>query len=392
MLQLPEPSADAKMQSAAMKALISNKIAERGSISFSQFVELTQYAPGLGYYSAGAQKFAENAKLQGDFVTAPELGSVFSSCIARLVAPVFIDLPDAIFFELGAGTGALACDLLIALAKLKALPAQYWILERSADLRARQAAKLQACAPQFYHLVRWLDRPPECSWSGVLFGNEVVDALPFERFEITEAGAMQLCVALNSEGDFDIIRGGETKWPEPLFNLADLPIGYCSERQPQLSAWLLEVTKTLAHGLVLLIDYGYTRKEYYLPERSNGTIVCHYQHRMFDDPFVYPGLVDISCSVDFTALAEAGLAANLELICYTSQSQLLRSAGLAEVLAAQDFENLPQRARSKLTAEVRVLSLPGEMGERMQAMAWTRDLPKAQLHAAFSVPDWRHRL
>jgi len=391
-MHLPEPCAEAMAQSAALKALISSEIAEQGTIAFSRFVELAQYAPGLGYYSAGTQKFAENAKLQGDFVTAPELGSVFSNCMARLVAPIFIDNPAAVFLELGAGTGVLACDVLAALAELNALPAQYWILERSADLRARQAAKLQACAPQFYHLVHWLDRPPAADWTGVLFGNEVIDALPFERFEITEAGPVQMCVVSSCEGEFHTAQGPVIALSQLIPNLAQLPIGYCSEHQPQLGAWLFEVTKTLTHGLVLLIDYGYTRTEYYLPERTNGTMVCHYQHRMFDDPFVYPGLVDISCSVDFTALAEAGLSANLQLICYTSQSQLLRSAGLAEILAAQDFENLPQRARSALSAEVRMLSLPGEMGERMQAMAWTRNLPAEQLHAAFSLPDWRHRL
>ena len=390
--QLPEPNADAQAQSAALSALIAAEITEQGKMAFSRFVELAQYTPGLGYYSAGAQKFAENARLQGDFVTAPELGAVFSKCIARLVAPIFIANPDAVFFELGAGTGALACDVLAALAELNALPAQYWILERSADLRARQSAKLQARIPQFCSRVHWLDRPPESAWNGVLFGNEVVDALPFERFQITDSGPVQLCVQLNHKGDFQTCTGAAIDLPEPIRSHAELPIDYCSEIQPQLGAWLSGLTQMLTQGLVLLIDYGYTRIEYYLPERSSGTMVCHYQHRMFDDPFVYPGLVDISCSVDFTALAEAGLLAKLELLSYTSQSQLLRSAGLAEVLAALDFENLPQRIRSALSAEIRMLSLPDEMGERMQAMAWARDLPAAQLHPAFSLPDWRHRL
>lgn len=397
MQQLPAPSADALAQSDALKALIAGEITAHGAISFARYVELTQYAPGFGYYSAGAQKFAESAKLagaklQGDFVTAPELGSVFARCIAKLVAPIFSANPSAVFLELGAGSGALACDLLVALGLANALPAQYLILERSADLKARQWTKLKALIPEYVQRVSWIDEPPTVGWNGVLFANEVIDALAFERFEVTRNGPMQLFVQLNEAGDFCY----RTAAPLPLANAiadaAELPIGYQSEFQPQLGAWLCGLTQNLQQGLVLLIDYGYTRAEYYLPERTSGTLVCHYQHRMFDAPFVYPGLVDISCSVDFTALAEAGLSAELELLSYASQSQLLIAAGLNDVLAALDFENLPQRARSSLSAEVRSLSLPGEMGERMQAMAWTRGLTSAQLHPAFSWPDWRHRL
>ncbi len=395
--QLPAPSADALAQSKALKALIADEIAARGELTFARYVELTQYAPGLGYYSAGAQKFAERvtlqgAELQGDFVTAPELGSVFARCIAKLIAPIFSANPNAVFLEIGAGSGAFACDVLAALEHAKALPSQYLILERSADLKARQATKIKALIPEYFQRVSWIDAPPSAPWDGVLFGNEVIDALPFERFEVTENGPMQLGVQLDESGDFYYRTGAPILLVDHLLKASELPLGYQSEFQPQLCAWLHGLTQNLGQGLVLLIDYGYTRTEYYLPERSSGTLVCHYQHRMFDDAFIYPGLVDISCSVDFTALAEAGLAAGLELLSYASQAQLLIAAGLNDVLAMADFENLPQRARSRLSAEVRTLSLPGEMGERMQAMAWARGLPAEQLHPAFSWPDWRHRL
>jgi SAM-dependent MidA family methyltransferase len=392
MQNLPEPGADALAQSAALKALISREIIAHGAISFARYVELTQYAPGLGYYAAGAQKFAEQGKLQGDFVTAPELGSVFAGCIAKLVAPIFSANASAVFLELGAGSGALACALIPALDAMNALPAAYWILERSADLRDRQQVKLKAQLPDYFERVCWLDHPPVEGWCGVLFGNEVVDALPFERFEITEAGPMQLCVALNPAGEFCLQLGEPLLAAKPIQEISELAPGYQSELQPQLGAWLSGIVENFRQGLVLLIDYGYTRSEYYLPERSAGTLVCHYQHRMFDNAFIYPGLVDISCSVDFTALAQAGLQAGLQLVNYCSQSQLLRSAGLAELLLARNFEAMPQRERSALTAEVRMLSLPGEMGERMQAMAWTRALPDAQRHVAFDLPDWRYRL
>lgn len=392
MQNLPEPSPDALIQSAALKAWILDEIARAGAISFARYVELTQYAPGLGYYAAGSQKFAEQGKLQGDFVTAPELGSVFAGCVANLVAPIFSANPSAVFLELGAGSGALACALIRALDAINALPAAYWILERSADLRDRQRIKLKAQLPDYFERIVWLDQPPLEGWHGVLFGNEVVDALAFERFEITEAGAMQLCVALNPAGEFCLQLGEPLLAAKPIHELAAAAPGYQSELQPQLGAWLSGLVENLQQGLVLLIDYGYTRSEYYLPERSAGTLVCHYQHRMFDDAFVYPGLVDISCSVDFTALAEAGLQAGLQLVNYCSQSQLLRSAGLAEILLSRNFEAMPQRERSALTAEVRMLSLPSEMGERMQAMAWTRALPDVQRHVAFDAPDWRHRL
>jgi SAM-dependent MidA family methyltransferase len=394
MLKLPAPAPEHLGRSDALLQRILADIAAHGPMSFARFMDYCLYEPGMGYYSADLSKFSgglQSAR-RGDFITAPELGSLFAHTLARTFAPVFQQDRDAVLLEIGAGTGAFASDVLDALQALKALPAKLFILERSADLRARQQSMLRARQPEFYSRVQWLDAPPDAPWRGVLFANEVMDALAFSRFVITDQGPHALLVGADESAQLcDVI--GPALPPSALHEaFSALPIGYCSEQQPQLTAWLQGLTQCMQSGLVLLIDYGYPRREYYLAERTRGTLVCHYQHLMFDQPYIWPGLVDISCSVDFTAVAEAADAAGLRLESYLPQGQLLLAAGLEEVLLARDFENMPQLARSRLSAEVRKLTLPGEMGERMQAVALSKTLPEQQLHQVFRMPDWRHRL
>ncbi|MDX1381504.1 MAG: SAM-dependent methyltransferase, partial [Xanthomonadales bacterium] len=242
--------------------------------------------------------------------------------------------------------------------------------------------------PELLDRVEWLDTPPDQPWRGVLLANEVVDALAVERFKVGEDGIRRAAVTLDGDGFAWTTVDAPASLTKAAQKIADdhgLEPGYVSELCMQLPAWLEAVTASLQQGVALFVDYGYPRGEYYLPERSDGTLVCHYRHRAHGDPFLWPGLQDISAFVDFTALAEAGEAAGLELAGYTSQALFLLALGITDRLPADAMS--PGAA---LGAEARRLTLPGEMGERFQVMALSRGID-APL-SGFATRDLRHRL
>lgn len=391
--ELPDPGPDALQHSQRLCQLLREQIrAAGGALPFSRFMELALYAPGLGYYSAGARKFGA----QGDFVTAPELGPVFANCVANALAPVLHALgPEAVLFELGGGSGAFAEAALARLAELDALPAQVWMLEPSADLRERQQARLRdALAPELFQRCRWLDGPPETAWRGVLFANEVLDALPTPRLSMHEGEVYEEHVVLDSNGAFlrvdqpaDALLRAAVRHVERDLG-APLPEGYRSEILPQLPYWIQAVGGLLQEGAMLFCDYGYPRREYYLPERSDGTLVCHYRHRGHGDPFFLPGLQDITAFVDFTALAEAGVNAGFDFAGYCPQSAFLIGNGLAGEL--QLIDSIGDEAeRYRRHQEVKKLTLPGEMGERFQLMGFQRG---ADLRGSFANGEMSRRL
>ena len=382
---LPEPDAAERAHSDALAALIRNEILARGPLPFARYMELALYAPGLGYYSAGRTKFGP----AGDFVTAPELGSLFARCIARALAPMLRELGGAaVLLELGGGSGAFARDCLRELDALDSLPTRYLLLEPSADLAQRQRARLSAELPAALAArVEWIARPPAQPWRGVLFANEVVDALPATRFAIRDGEVYEEHVALDGEGRFrrmdrpaDALVAGAVRHVGRSLEgpFAD---GYRSEILPQLPYWLQAVAGTLEAGAMLFVDYGYPRREYYLPERRDGTLVCHYRHRAHADALHAPGLADISAFVDFTALAEAGTGAGFDFVGYAPQGQFLLANGLPELVESA----LPasEAERLRMVAEAKRLTLPGDMGERFQAIAFARGLadPLAGLRA-----------
>ena len=394
---LPEPPQELKSVSAKLATAIRSKIALNGQISFSDYMEMALYEPGLGYYSAGLRKFGEG----GDFVTAPQLGNVFARCLATQISQIGEHLRQSKpgqyeIIEAGAGSGILAADLLIALQEDQP-PVRYRILERSAYLRQVQKETLSRHVPQWMDRISWLDEPPDEDWQGVFLANEVLDALTVERFCLESDGARQLQVA-DGPGGFEWHKGPcppvlQEKIHQVLSTLEHKPAtGFCSELNIRLPAWLQAVTDSLKKGVALFIDYGYTRHDYYLPQRRTGTLICHYQHRAHDDPFHWPGLTDISASVDFTALAEAADSCGLEVSGYTTQAMFLLASGLENVLA--DFEFLSERERLKMNNQVRMLTLPGEMGERFQVMALSRGLIEdlSDELRGFSLSDLRHKL
>ncbi|MDQ3229185.1 MAG: SAM-dependent methyltransferase, partial [Pseudomonadota bacterium] len=374
-MSFPQPDTDALAHSEHLRAVIQQQIfASGGAIPFSRFMELCLYTPGLGYYSAGATKFGA----AGDFVTAPELGHLFAACVAEAVAPALRQLgPEAHFVELGGGSGAFAEVMLKRLLALDAMPARYAILEPSADLRERQRERLQAhLIPPVFDLVEWLDAPPQHPWNGVLFANEVIDALPTPRFVIRDGEVLEECVALDATGSFmrsdrpaDALLCAAVRHAERRLETS-FAEGYRSEILPQLPYWIQAVIGRMQSGALLFIDYGYPRREFYAPQRDDGTLRAFHRHTVSNDVFAFPGLRDLTASVDFTALAEAGTNAGFDFTGYCSQGSFLIGNGLETLLAEAEKKVDDEAARYALRQEAKRLTLPGEMGERFQAMGF----------------------
>jgi SAM-dependent MidA family methyltransferase len=389
MQDLPAPSAPALAHSERLADLIRHEIRAGGdAIPFSRYMELCLYSPGYGYYSAGAQKFGA----AGDFVTAPEISPLFGRCIARTCGEVLERLETGEILEFGAGTGVLAATLLTELEQLGRLPGRYLILERSGELRGRQRDTLRRLAPRLSDRVDWLDRLPEGGFHGVLLANEVLDAMPVERFRWNgeDVGRWHVeCV--DEHFGWCIREAHDPGLVEAVRRLAadpGLAPGYVSEVNLQLAPWLQGIAALLERGLLLLVDYGYPRREYYHPQHREGTLMCHYRHRAHGNPFLWPGLQDITAHVDFTAVAEAGAAAGLEVLGYTSQAWFLLDCGLDELLLAAgptDSAAYLRQAREAMT-----LILPGEMGERFKCIGLGRGVDATV--PGFRGQDLRYRL
>ena len=392
MSSLPTPDNDALAHSARLAALIRNEIAANdGAIPFSRFMELALYAPGLGYYSAGARKFGES----GDFVTAPEIGPIFAACVAESVAPVLQQLGStALFLELGGGSGAFAEVALKRLTELDALPDRYLILEPSADLRQRQRERLQQnLSPPLFELVEWPDGPLPHEWNGVLFANEVVDALPTPRFAIRDGEVFEEHVSIEGDHFVRTLRPADAFLGNAVRNVERgleraFEEGYRSEVLPQLPYWIQAVSGGMQRGAMLFVDYGHPRSEFYLPERRDGTLRAYYRHRMHEEPLLWPGLQDLTASVDFTALAEAGVAAGFDFAGYCSQASFLLGNGMAGVLERIERMHDPAEQQRRRN-EVKKLTLPSEMGERFQVMGFEKDV---EFGVAFMAGDLSFRL
>ncbi|MHB1352468.1 MAG: class I SAM-dependent methyltransferase [Thiobacillus sp.] len=380
---LPTPSSDALAHSRRVVAHVHALLEEAGGwIPFSRFMDAVLYAPGLGYYAAGTAKFGA----AGDFVTAPEMTPLFGRTLAHAIAPVLRET-DGELLELGGGTGRLAADVLTELDALGAQPTRYRILEVSADLRARQQQTVAAAPPRLASRVEWLDALPE-RFSGVILGNEVLDALPAELVHWMADGPRLRGVVRKGDGfawaDRPIADGALRARAAALA----LAPGYVSEINPAAEALVASLAQRLAHGLILMIDYGFGAGEYYHPQRDMGTLRVHYRHRALDDPFHLPGLCDLTAHVDFSAIARAGSTGGLELAGYTSQASFLLNSGLTELL----MRTAPEHAAAYLPQAnaVQRLVSPAEMGELFKVIGLSRGalapLP------AFTRNDRRHAL
>jgi SAM-dependent MidA family methyltransferase len=323
-----------------------------GWISFARYMELVLYEPGLGYYAGTARKFGA----QGDFVTAPELGSLFGRTLARQIRDISQEI-----LELGAGSGALA-EVLLGEGDF-----DYSILETSAELRERQRARLG-------ERVKWIDRLPE-RMRGVVLANEVVDALPVHAVAWRGEGIMERGVTFTQR-----LEWAERPATAELLQAAqpiDVPAPYESEIGLYARGWMRTLAERLDEGAILVIDYGFPRREYYHPQRATGTLMCHYRHRAHADPFAHPGEQDVTAHVDFTALAEAATEGGLEVLGYTTQAQFLVNCGITDVLGEANLANALHYA--PLAAEAQKLLSPAEMGELFKVLAVGKGLARPLL-------------
>ncbi|MGH8744966.1 MAG: class I SAM-dependent methyltransferase [Burkholderiales bacterium] len=371
---LPEPGPQARAASRALLAYLGSVLGATDNwISFARYMELALYQPGLGYYAGGAAKLGA----AGDFVTAPELGTLFAHTLARQVAALLE--PDAAILEFGAGSGALAAAL------LDALPAgqPYFIVEPSAELAERQRKRIGGRA-------QWLERLPQ-SFRGVVLANEVLDAMPVHAVAWTRDGIAERGVCVN-EGTLawsERPAAGAVLSAARAIELALPPSErYESELGLAARAWIGELAGVLEAGVILILDYGFPAREYYHPQRSMGTLMCHYRHRAHGDPFYLPGLQDITAHVDFSALAHSAADAGLDVLGYASQAEFLLNCGLTEILATTDAAEV--RRYAPLAAQAHTLLSPAEMGELFKVLALGRGV--TQPLAGFSRGDRTHTL
>ena len=385
---LPAPGHAARAHSDKLTALIGARIAAAGRwVSFADYMQMALYEPGLGYYSAGATKFGAD----GDFVTAPEISPLFSRSLARQCADVLTGLGGGVVLEPGAGTGSLAVEMLREFATLGIVPERYCILETSAELRARQAERIAQLPNELSARVEWLEALPAQPVRGVIVANEVADALPVRRFTVQGERILELGVTHANAQLKSLARPASTNFATAVRQAVGQQVladGYCSEFSEQLPGWLAALLNSLNEGLLLLFDYGFAGHEYYLPERSEGTLRCYYRQRAHDNPYYLPGLQDITAWVDFSRCAEAAVQVGANVAGYTTQAQFLLAGGIEALLSAPSDQ--PPAAAAALASGLRRLVLPGEMGEAIKVMGLSKG--DVVLPSGFNGRDLRARL
>lgn len=395
-LDLPTPPAALAEHAERVRDHIREVVQKNGGeLSFCRFMELALYAPNLGYYSVGNQKLG----VGGDFVTAPEISPLFSFALARQVAQV-LQQSGGDVLEFGAGSGLMAADMLLELERLGQLPAHYYIIEVSADLRRRQQQTIAEKVPGLLERVEWLDELPQ-SINGVVVANELLDAMPVHRFVIRDGAPHEVMVAWDERSEqfqtteqpvTDSRLYTEIEQLQLLFNLAD---GYSSEINLNANDWVTTMEERLQTGAIFLIDYGYSRHDYYLPQRSEGTLLCHYQHRAHPNPLILTGIQDITAHVDFTAIADAAFDAGLHVHGFATQGNFLLGCGITDYLGeAVEFagggDKVDMVQKIEITNQLKKLTMPTEMGESFKVIALTHNVEIPL--SGFSIRDDRNRL
>lgn len=386
-MKLPLFGPIAQAYSDKLSEIIRQEIIQAGgAITFARFMELALYAPGLGYYSAGQHKFGKD----GDFVTAPEISSLFSQCVAQQCKQILSESGKGDILELGAGTGIFAKDLLLELEVLDSLPEHYFILEISAELRARQKQLLSLHCPHLLPRITWLDALPT-TINGIIVANEMLDAMPVHCFSITHSGIQERCVTWNKDHFTWLLTAPTTPALTQSISLLlqeyALPEGYESEINLGLPTWIKSIAATLNRGIILLFDYGYGRAEYYHAERKMGTLMCYHQHQRYTDPFKQIGLQDITAHVDFTTVVETATTAGCTLAGYTIQATFLLNCHLLELAQKKPITLIAQFNQIQA---IKKLTLPSAMGELIKVMALSKNYTQ-ELHG-FPLPDRRRDL
>ncbi|MFV9615003.1 MAG: class I SAM-dependent methyltransferase [Gammaproteobacteria bacterium] len=392
---LAEPDEEAKQHSLLLKQSIKTACDKAaGWIRFYDYMNIALYEPALGYYSGGLQKFGQ----KGDFITAPEVSPLFGQCLAKQMSEVINNLQKSsdekiVVIEFGAGSGVLAVDILLQLEALDCLPEKYLIIELSAELKQRQKQTIKKKAAHLAEYVQWLDQLPDDINSAIIVANEVLDAMPVEIFRIMDNGTESLMVGFENEklvsryipAEHNTVETVDTIRRRSEVTFSD---NYISEYNPAISGWLSALENKIKNLVILLIDYGYNEREYYHPDRVNGTLMCYYQHRAHDDFFWWPGLQDITAFVNFTDVAYCAVDLGMDVSGYTTQAAFLLANGLSDLHAAQVTDDVQQQI--KLSQQIKTLTLPSEMGDRFKVMALTKNYEEPL--SGFSMLDLRNRL
>lgn len=364
---LPAPDPIAKAMSDRLLQQIQWEIEQKGPMLFSRFMTQALYAPELGYYRNPFQKFGK----AGDFVTAPELSSLYSYCIANQCAQILEKLNGGDIIEFGAGSGVMAADILIALQKINLLPTHYYIIELSATLKLLQRETILKKVPELLDRVVWLNQLPTEKINGVILANEVLDAMPVELFTWQD-GPKDNCVDYKNH-ELILIQDNQINLKLKSYldkyeiNFQD---NYTSEINLMLSGWISSISDMLASGLILIIDYGFTRAEYYHPDRNKGTLMCHFNHHAHSNPLVYPGIQDITAHVDFTHIAEAASDNSLDVAGFTNQANFLINCDLLSLIDNSDDEI----TRINQNQTILQLTSPNEMGELFKVIGLTKNM------------------
>jgi SAM-dependent MidA family methyltransferase len=370
-LEMPQDNISlAELKTDPLLELIQTKIhTSSGALKFSDFMQLALYAPSYGYYSKPTPKFGAS----GDFITAPELGNLFAKCLAKQCSEIFHYMPnsDLDILEIGAGSGQLACDLLVNLQLLKIEIKNYFILELSAGLRLQQQQKIKTKCPDLYSKVTWLEQLPLTKITGIIIANEVLDAMPVSKFQWYDNCLQEVYVTQSLDNSFEYVLKKPSESLQHYFDakqlancIGTLDLPYISEANLWGAPWIASLSRTLQHGAILLFDYGFSRNEYYHPQRSTGTLMCHYKHLSHSDPLINVGSQDITAHVDFTSIAEAASENKLTVAGYTNLAYFLINCGIADFC-----EHTLQHNQ-----EIQILTSPAEMGELFKAMALTKNL------------------
>ena len=384
---LPRPAPEAAAASESLTARIVAAIGAAGGwIGFDRYMAMALYEPGLGYYSSGRPVFGPG----GDFVTAPELTPLFGAALSRQIGAwlAACGADEPLVVEFGAGSGMLASQLLNSLDRQGYRNLRYQIVELSGDLRRLQRKTIAARLPQMVGQVEWLDTMP-ADFRGVVIGNELLDAMPVRTFEFDGTSLLEVGVAVDGGRLAWAARPADSGLQQLVAQLgvekAAWQLPYRSEVCPQHSAWLATVASAMRAGTILLLDYGFPAGEYYHPQRMGGTLMSHYRHRSLTDPFLWPGLQDITAHVDFSRLLAAGEAAGLQPLGYASQARFLLNCGLLDELDALPRDE--QRLWFSQAQAVQRLLSEAEMGELFKAMAFAKDMPASASLPGFADGD-----
>ncbi len=386
---LPQPSSNAQAHSKKVEQHLQTILSKQnGKLSFHRFMQEVLYAPGLGYYSAGLQEFGKN----GDFITAPEISSLFSQCLAQQCQQVLTSLENGSILEFGAGSGIMAADILLTLQQQDSLPEHYYILEVSANLRRKQKNTLSEKCPELISRITWLDKLPE-SFSGIVLANEVLDAMPIHLVHLSKKKLQEYYVTFQqNQWQLFLDEPENNTISDTMQHIASLldaetiAQGYTTEINSYYQPWLRSLANCMVKGYVLLIDYGFPEHEYYHPQRNQGTLMCHYQHYAHSNPLIQLGLQDITAHVDFTALANAADSTEFSVTGYTTQAMFLLASGIVDNLT-EITDPIEYYNRNQTLIQ---LTSPQEMGELFKIMALSKNCDTAL--SGFELADMRHRL